>query len=184
MTSSATSNAAASKDRSTWIQEAASDYLSGRRCEKIDAYFDGYRRIPDGDDPDFIAMEKTRHRGRGVGRRMAGGARRCRRGTEHGEIWWAAADKRRPVLVVSRDDTRGACALTTVAPITRTARGLASEVELDQRDGLPLPCVANCDELARSRRRVSSAESAPDRGKLAELDDALRFVLVRPRLDP
>lgn len=27
--------------------------------EKIDAYFDGYRRIPDGDDPDFIAMEKA-----------------------------------------------------------------------------------------------------------------------------
>lgn len=27
--------------------------------EKIDAYFEGYRRIPDGDDPDFIALEKA-----------------------------------------------------------------------------------------------------------------------------
>ena len=27
--------------------------------EKIDTYFEGYRRIPDGDDPDFIAMEKV-----------------------------------------------------------------------------------------------------------------------------
>lgn len=26
-------------------------------AEKIEAYFDGYRRIPDGDDPDFLAME-------------------------------------------------------------------------------------------------------------------------------
>lgn len=26
--------------------------------EKIEAYFEGYRRFPDGDDPDFIAMEK------------------------------------------------------------------------------------------------------------------------------
>jgi hypothetical protein len=26
--------------------------------QKIDAYFDGYRRLPDGDDPDFVAMEK------------------------------------------------------------------------------------------------------------------------------
>ncbi len=25
--------------------------------QKIAEYFDGYRRIPDGDDPDFIAME-------------------------------------------------------------------------------------------------------------------------------
>jgi hypothetical protein len=27
--------------------------------EKIEAYFEGYRRIPDGDDPDFIALEKA-----------------------------------------------------------------------------------------------------------------------------
>jgi hypothetical protein len=27
--------------------------------EKIDAYFEGYRRVPDGDDPDFIAIEKA-----------------------------------------------------------------------------------------------------------------------------
>ena len=48
------------KDRSTWIQEAAADYLKRKTMqEKIDAYFDGYRRIPDGDDPDFIAMEKA-----------------------------------------------------------------------------------------------------------------------------
>jgi mRNA interferase MazF len=100
------------------------------------------------------------------------------RGTEHGEIWWAAADKRRPVLVVSRDDSRGARTLATVAAITRTARGLSSEVELDQRDGLPLPCVANCDDLqtiakARLIRRVGRLTGV----KLSELDDALRFAL-------
>lgn len=100
------------------------------------------------------------------------------RGTEHGEIWWAAADKRRPVLVVSRDDTRGARTQTTVASITRTARGLSSEVELDQRDGLPQQCVANCDELttiakARLVRRVGRLSGV----KLIELDDALRFAL-------
>lgn len=100
------------------------------------------------------------------------------RGTEHGEIWWATADKRRPVVVVSRDDPRGARALTTVASITRTARGLSSEVELDERDGLPRPCVANCDELqtiakARLIRRVGRLSEA----KIMELNDALRFAL-------
>jgi len=100
------------------------------------------------------------------------------RGTEHGEIWWAAADKRRPVLVVSRDDPRGARTQTTVATITRTARGLASEVELDQRDGLSVPCVANCDELttmAKSRliRRVGRLSEV----KLMELSEALKFAL-------
>jgi hypothetical protein len=56
------------KDRSTWIQEAAADYLKRKTMqEKIDAYFDGYRRIPDGDDPDFIAMEKASLRRCAVG---------------------------------------------------------------------------------------------------------------------
>jgi mRNA interferase MazF len=100
------------------------------------------------------------------------------RGTEHGEIWWAVTDKRRPVLVVSRDDARGARTRSTVATITRTARGLSSEVELDERDGLPRPCVANCDVLttiAKTRliRRVGRLSGV----KLLELDDALRFAL-------
>lgn len=48
------------EDRSTWIQEAAADYLKRKTMqEKIAAYFDGYRRIPDGDDPDFIAAEEV-----------------------------------------------------------------------------------------------------------------------------
>jgi len=49
------------KDRSTWIQEAAADYLKRKTMqEKIEAYFDSYRRIPDSDDdPEFRAMEKA-----------------------------------------------------------------------------------------------------------------------------
>ena len=100
------------------------------------------------------------------------------RGTEHGEIWWADVDKRRPVVVVSRDDPRGARMLTTVAAVTRTARGLQSEVELDKRDGLPGPCVANCDDLntitkSRLVRRVGRLSEV----KLADLHEALRFAL-------
>ena len=100
------------------------------------------------------------------------------RPTEHGELWWAYVHKRRPVVVVSRDDVRGARARTTVAPVTRTVRGLASEVDLDQRDGLPQACVANCDELgtipkAKLIRRIGRL-SEP---KLLELAEALRFSL-------
>jgi predicted transcriptional regulator len=45
--------------RSVLIQEAVGDYMR-RTDEKAleDAYFEGYRRIPDGNDPDFIAIER------------------------------------------------------------------------------------------------------------------------------
>jgi len=33
------------------------------------------------------------------------------------------------------------------APCTRTRRGIPTEVDLDQHDGLPVPCVANLDSL-------------------------------------
>ncbi len=46
--------------RSVLIQEAVGDYMR-RTDEKAleEAYFDGYRRIPDGSDPDFIAIEQV-----------------------------------------------------------------------------------------------------------------------------
>jgi mRNA interferase MazF len=100
------------------------------------------------------------------------------RGTEHGEIWWAEVDRRRPVIVVSRDDARGTRTLATVAVVTRTARGLQSEVELDERDGLPGTCVANCDDLntivkSRLVRRVGRLSEV----KMIELHEALAFAL-------
>ncbi len=46
--------------RSRLIQEAVGDYVK-RNDEKAleEAYFEGYRRFPDGDDPDFIAIESV-----------------------------------------------------------------------------------------------------------------------------
>lgn len=37
----------AGKDRSSWLQEAASEYLSKRtQAEELEAYFSGYERAP------------------------------------------------------------------------------------------------------------------------------------------
>lgn len=100
------------------------------------------------------------------------------RPTEHGEIWEARADKLRPVVVVSRDDTRGVRTKTTVAVVTSSLRDAASFVLLDHRDGLPAVSAINCDELhtidkALLQRRVGRLSET----KLAELDHALRFAL-------
>jgi mRNA interferase MazF len=100
------------------------------------------------------------------------------RPTEHGEIWIAAIDKRRPVVIVSRDDVRGGRDQATVASITRTVHGVPSEVTLDHRDGLPEFSVINCDVLqtlskVKLERRVGRLSQA----RIDLLDHALRFAL-------
>ena len=67
-----------------------------------------------------------------------------------GEVWWAEGrDKRRPVLVVTRDDVIGDLTTIIVAPVTTTIRDIPTEIVLDERDGLREKCVASFDNLWR-----------------------------------
>lgn len=100
------------------------------------------------------------------------------RGTEHGEIWEARLDKLRPVAVVSRDDTQGRRAKTTVAAITTGLRDIPTHVPVDERDGLRQLSAINCDELQTVPktllvRRIGRLSAT----KIEALDDALRFAL-------
>lgn len=98
--------------------------------------------------------------------------------TEHGEIWWANLRKRRPVVVVGRDDLRGRRSRATVARVTTTIRGLASEVNLDVDDGVARACVVNCDELMTiDKGRLVQRIGRLSETKLDELRDALAFAL-------
>jgi mRNA interferase MazF len=70
-----------------------------------------------------------------------------------GEIWWAEADdKRRPVLVVTRSEAVPALDAIVVAPVTRTLRGIATEIRLGVDEGLASECAASFDNLQRVRR--------------------------------
>jgi mRNA interferase MazF len=70
-----------------------------------------------------------------------------------GEIWWAEAqDKRRPVLIVTRSDAVAVLGWIIVAPVTRTVRGIPTEVSLGTSHGLPDECVASFDNLQPIRR--------------------------------
>jgi mRNA-degrading endonuclease toxin of MazEF toxin-antitoxin module len=65
-----------------------------------------------------------------------------------GEIWLAQVGrKRRPVLVLTRDEVLDVRALVTVAEITTSARGLAAEVPIGAESGLGEESVVNCDGL-------------------------------------
>jgi mRNA interferase MazF len=54
--------------------------------------------------------------------------------------------KRRPVLILTRNEVLEVRLLVTVAEVTTTVRGLASEVPLDHDEvGLDHTSVVNCD---------------------------------------
>ena len=70
-----------------------------------------------------------------------------------GEIWWAEAeDKRRPVLVVSRSQAVTVLNRVVCAPVTRTIRGIPTEIALNESNGLREPCVASFDNLQLVRK--------------------------------
>lgn len=97
------------------------------------------------------------------------------------EVWWAELPSPagpRPVVLLSRDSAIGVRALVTVAPVTTRSRGLPVEIELGTAEGLPRPCVANCDTISTIpkgalRKRLGTL----DRAKRLALNEAIRFAL-------
>ena len=59
----------------------------------------------------------------------------------------AQLDKSRPVLILTREVVRLHLTNVTVAPITTTVRGLATEVPVGAANGLNQPSVVSCDNI-------------------------------------
>lgn len=68
---------------------------------------------------------------------------------QRGEVWFASTPGGdRPVLVLTRDPVADRIGSVVVAAITRTVRGLVSELELTATDdGVPTDCVVNFDNI-------------------------------------
>jgi len=68
---------------------------------------------------------------------------------QRGEIWFAATPGGdRPVLVLTRDPVADRIGSVVVAALTRTHRGLVSELLLTRADdAVPSDCVVNFDNL-------------------------------------
>ena len=70
-----------------------------------------------------------------------------------GDIWWAEAEgKRRPVLVVTRSEAIPVLTWIVVAPVTKTIRGIPTEIPLDAEHGVDVRCAASCDNLQPIRK--------------------------------
>jgi len=68
-----------------------------------------------------------------------------------GDIYWytfRAPDKRRPVLILTRNSAIPLLTGITVAPLTTTIRGIPTEVPLSPaEDGVLAECAVNADNL-------------------------------------
>lgn len=100
---------------------------------------------------------------------------------KHGEIRWyafARPDKKRPVLILTRDSAMKYLGEVTIAPVTSTVRNIPTEVFLSKGDGMPLDCAINCDHLQTvSKGKIGSLITSLPRAKMIDVGRAIRFAL-------
>jgi mRNA interferase MazF len=98
-----------------------------------------------------------------------------------GDVCWytfKAPDKKRPVLILTRDSAIAVLHSVTVAPITSTIRNIPTEVVLTKDDGLPNTCAANFDNLQTvPKSNIGGRISRLTARKMKEAASAVSFAL-------
>jgi mRNA interferase MazF len=76
-----------------------------------------------------------------------------------GDVCWVEApdEKRRPALVLTRNEAIPVMRDVTVAYLTRTIRDIPTEVRLGTEDGLPAECVISLDNVRTVSRGLLTA---------------------------
>lgn len=98
-----------------------------------------------------------------------------------GEIRWykfTRSDKKRPVLILTRDSAIEFLGEVTIAPITTTIRNIPTEVLLTRNDGMKANSAVNFDHLqtvSKSKIGPVIAKLSPE--KLQQTKRALLFAL-------
>jgi mRNA interferase MazF len=91
---------------------------------------------------------------------------------------FAPPDKHRPVVVLTRDSIVDRLARVTVAPVTSTVRGVASEVALGTEDGLKQPCAINLHNIVTVPKEGLGRRVAQlNERRLEEICAAIAFAL-------
>jgi mRNA interferase MazF len=104
-----------------------------------------------------------------AGRLSRGEVRLCR---------FALLDKERPVLILTDEPVLHVLSRVTVAPLTSTVRGVASEVVLGQQDGMRQPCAVNLHNLVTvDQTAVGRRLTQLSRERMVEVCHALAVAL-------
>lgn len=91
---------------------------------------------------------------------------------------FAPPNKKRPVVVLTRDSAIAYLSTVTVAPITSTIRGVPSEVVLNEDDGMKRSCVVNLhNTITVSQGRLGKRVARLNSARMNEVCTALRFAV-------
>jgi mRNA interferase MazF len=105
---------------------------------------------------------------------------------QRGDVWWVEFDERRPVVLLSGDETAGFEAVQVVAAADVSIEGLGVEVAVGDAEGLPLdgvlrfafprPGYTPCTWLTTlsGDDLIERAGTLPET-KVAEIEDAIRL---------
>ncbi|MCW5853799.1 MAG: type II toxin-antitoxin system PemK/MazF family toxin [Anaerolineae bacterium] len=98
-----------------------------------------------------------------------------------GEVRWYTfpnPDKRRPVLILTRDSAIPYLNELTVAPIMSNIWGVASEIVLGLEDGMRHECAANFDHLSTvPKHKLGNVITVLSAERMAEVGPAIAFAL-------
>lgn len=98
-----------------------------------------------------------------------------------GEVRWyrfAAPDKRRPVLLLTRDSAVEFLGEITVAPVTSTIRDIPTEVVLGRDDGMPRDGAVNLDHVQTvAKSKIGGLVTTLRTSRMVEVRAALLFAL-------
>ena len=97
------------------------------------------------------------------------------------EVRWyrfSRPDKKRPVLLLTRDSALEFLGEVTVAPVTSTIRDIPSEVILTTEDGMPRDCAINLDHVQTvSKSKLGAIITTLGPKRMLEVRSALLFSL-------
>ncbi len=98
-----------------------------------------------------------------------------------GEVRWyrfAKPDKKRPVLILTRDSAIDFLGEVTVAPVTSTVREIPTEVSLSRDDGFKRDCAVNLDHIQTvSKGRLGAVITHLSERQMERVQGALLFAL-------
>jgi mRNA interferase MazF len=98
-----------------------------------------------------------------------------------GEVRWytfSKPDKRRPIVILTRDSALEFLGEVTVAPVTSTIRDIPSEVLLTEADGMSRDCAVNLDHIQTvAKGKIGRVITTLSPRKMSELRSACLFAL-------